>query len=404
MPRISSKGLAVFVLAIAATSRLAIAAPNPTGEASAQLSPIIVSVVPQKTIVPVLGGDGRYHVLYELELLNTLSTPADLQSAQVLATGGKELLTLDAGEIVKGEYLHTLDRQSAKSVSFAPFEGRTLILNLTFDARGNVPRGVTHRFEVSGADPFTHKPALFKYDGGSVSFSRGKPPTLRPPLEGPGWLASDGCCGPTGHINALVGLNGELQGTERFAIDWIKIDSDGRIFTGDKTKPDNWVGYGSKVLAAGSGIVTAAADDEPDQTPGKMPSDLSFAKLPGNYVVIAMKGGASAVYGHLKPGSVRVKVGDRVRAGEVIGLLGNSGGSLAPHLHFHVVNGPSGVASDGYPYEIDSFALAAEAEPSMLAKALDGEGAFQHRDAMKPAERKRELPLNFSIVDFPAAR
>ena len=62
--------------------------------------------------------------------------------------------------------------------------------------------------------------------------------------------------------------------------------------------------------------------------------------------MIALDGGLTAVYAHLKPGSVKVKAGDKVKAGEVIGLLGNTGGSLAPHLHFHIVNGPEGAASD----------------------------------------------------------
>lgn len=279
------------MLVALAISSASFASPSATtfnsSEASAgitsPLSPIVVSIVPQETIVPVLGSDGRYHVLYELQLLNTLGRPADLRSVEVLDAGNsKTLLTLSAADIIKGDYLHTLDRQLATTTSFAPFEGRVLILNLSFDSKNSIPHGLTHRFEVSGADPFNQQPTLFNYGGGSVSVSRRKTPALLPPLQGPGWLASDGCCGPTGHINALVGLNGQLEGAERFAIDWIKIDSSGRIFTGDKTNPSNWVGYGSKVLAPASGVVTEASDGQPDQAPGKMAADLPFSKLPGN--------------------------------------------------------------------------------------------------------------------------
>src|SRR4029453_16025692 len=50
------------------------------GETLGPLSPVLVSLVSQQAIVPVLGSDGRYHVLYELEMLNTLGAPADLRS------------------------------------------------------------------------------------------------------------------------------------------------------------------------------------------------------------------------------------------------------------------------------------------------------------------------------------
>jgi hypothetical protein len=76
------------------------------GETLGPLSPVLVSLVSQQAIVPVLGSDGRYHVLYELEMLNTLGAPADLRSVEVLdADDGKTLLALSAADIIKGEYL-----------------------------------------------------------------------------------------------------------------------------------------------------------------------------------------------------------------------------------------------------------------------------------------------------------
>ena len=288
-------------------------------------------------------------MLYELQLTNTLGTPSILRSVRMLnAASGRTLLSLGAAAIINGDYLHTLDRQIATTTSFAPFEARVLILNLSFTSSNSIPLQVTHRFEVAGVDPFDQRRKLFDYRGGVVSVSRSQPPVLLPPLSGQGWLASDGCCGPTGHVSALFGLDGRLQAAERFAIDWIKIDASGRIYNGTKTNPRNWVGYGATVQAVGSGVVTTATDNQPDQTPGTMPT-LPLAKAPGNHVIIRMAGGVTAVYAHFKPGSVRVRVGDKVRAGEVIGQLGNSGASLAPHLHFHIVNGPNAITSDGFP-------------------------------------------------------
>src|SRR5688500_2719680 len=105
--------------------------------------------------------------------------------------------------------------------------------------------------------------------------------------------------------------------------------------------------------------------------------------------------GFTAVYAHLQPGSIRVKVGDRVKVGQVLGLLGNTGGSLAPHLHFHIVNGANGFTSDGYPYVLRSFALRGQADPALLTQVLAGKASFPH-GREKPAAHKDELPLNFN--------
>jgi hypothetical protein len=370
-------------------------------EAESPVSPLIVTQVPQAAIVPVKGSDGRTHVLYELLLVNTLASPADLRRVEVLdAASGKSLLALDEAAIVKGEYLHGLDRKSAEATTFAPFTGRTLLLNLAFDGKAAIPRKVVTRFEVSGLDPFTSDPTTFDYRGGEVEISDADPPVLSAPLEGDGWLASDGCCGPTGHVSALIGLDGRLQASERFAIDWIKTDKDGHVFNGDKSKPANWVGFGAKVLAVAPGVVTVASNGMQEHDAGAMPDKLAFAQHPGNSVALALDNGFTAVYAHLQPGSIRVKVGDRVKVGQVLGLLGNTGGSLAPHLHFHIVNGANGFTSDGYPYVLRSFALRGQADPALLTQVLAGKASFPH-GREKPAAHKDELPLNFNIVDFP---
>jgi murein DD-endopeptidase MepM/ murein hydrolase activator NlpD len=68
--------------------------------------------------------------------------------------------------------------------------------------------------------------------------------------------------------------------------------------------------------------------------------------------VLDLGGGTYAFYAHLQPGSLRVKNGDRVTRGRVLGLLGNSGNSTEPHLHFHVSDGMSPLGSEGLPYTI----------------------------------------------------
>jgi murein DD-endopeptidase MepM/ murein hydrolase activator NlpD len=202
----------------------------------------------------------------------------------------------------------------------------------------------------------------------------------------------------------VFGLDGKLQGAERYAIDWIRVDPGGRIYHGNPAVLSNWAGYGAKLLAVGNGVVTEAIDNRKNRVPLVKPTTLEFEQLPGNLVVIRLRGGLSAVYAHLIPGSVRVRVGERVHTGQVLGLLGNSGGSLAPHLHFHIVSGPSAAASDGYPYTLNHFKLAANANIEDLAVALKGGAGFPPRSRLKPRPRSRQLPLGFTIDDFPALR
>jgi murein DD-endopeptidase MepM/ murein hydrolase activator NlpD len=68
---------------------------------------------------------------------------------------------------------------------------------------------------------------------------------------------------------------------------------------------------------------------------------LRLKLFAGNYVLLDIGGGRFASYAHFQPNSLKVKVGDRVKLGQVLGLVGNSGNSDLPHLHFHITNAAS---------------------------------------------------------------
>jgi Peptidase family M23 len=94
--------------------------------------------------------------------------------------------------------------------------------------------------------------------------------------------------------------------------------------------------------------------------------------------------------------SVRVKPGDRIRRGDVIGLLGNTGNTSNPHVHFHIMDGPSPLASNGLPFVIVNFTdqgVGTAIEPAFEGKpvVIDPKMAGPHRDS---------LPLNNHIVSF----
>jgi murein DD-endopeptidase MepM/ murein hydrolase activator NlpD len=79
--------------------------------------------------------------------------------------------------------------------------------------------------------------------------------------------------------------------------------------------------------------------------------------LPGNRIIQELSEGHYAAYAHLRPGTIKVKVGDTVHAGDVIAHLGNTGNSIEPHLHFQVCDAPSFPASEGLPFAIDQYTL-----------------------------------------------
>jgi murein DD-endopeptidase MepM/ murein hydrolase activator NlpD len=118
----------------------------------------------------------------------------------------------------------------------------------------------------------------------------------------------------------------------------------------------------------------------------------------GNYVVVDIGRGRYAFYAHLQPGSLEVKVGDKVKTGQQLGKLGNTGNTDAAHLHFHVMDGPSPLLSNGLPFVFTSFegeGLVTD-EPALVA----GVPTTVDTAALTGTHR-RELPLNLEVVAFP---
>src|SRR5262249_12657343 len=160
------------------------------------------------------------------------------------------------------------------------------------------------------------------------------------------------------HRTAIYAVNGRARIPARFAIDWVRLENDGTHARGDKSQIANWHGYGAEALAVAGGALVGAEDDiaeDPCLSCGP-PAPLHLENVSGNFVCLDLGGGRYAFYEHLKRGSVRVKAGDRVKSGQVIGLLGNSGGSSSgPHMHFHVADAQSELAGDGLPYVFRGF-------------------------------------------------
>ena len=140
--------------------------------------------------------------------------------------------------------------------------------------------------------------------------------------------------------------------SQRFAYDLCMV-KDGRTHSGDGKALTDYHCYGQPILAPAAGTVVTVVDSLPDQSIGSRDP----AHAAGNQVVIDHGHQEFSLVAHLQPRSVRVRVGQEVKSGEVLGLTGNSGNTSEPHLHVHLMNGPRMEDSDGLPMPFSGYVL-----------------------------------------------
>ena len=202
------------------------------------------------------------------------------------------------------------------------------------------------------------------------------------------------------HRRALLPVNGRAYISQRFAIDWVELAANGTTHSGDAADNKNYRAYGAEILSVADGIVTETKDGIPQNSPGanSRAVPITMETIGGNHVIVDIGENRFALYGHLQPGSLRVKVGDKVKRGDVLGLVGNSGNSTEPHLHFHICNANSPLGCEGLPYAFASFA-SEEWEDKSETSPSSG-GPTPHRTGVAPTRHDLEIPLEGAVVKF----
>lgn len=154
--------------------------------------------------------------------------------------------------------------------------------------------------------------------------------------------------------------------SQRFAHDLV-IMKDGKSHAGEGKLLTDYYCYGAPLLAPGDGVVVWTEDQQPDQEIG-----TTNASTPvGNGVVIDHGNGEYSLLAHMQPRSLRVKPGDRVKAGQTLGKCGNSGNTSEPHLHYHLQNGPEMREADGLPAFFHD--LVVDGQPVERAEIVKGQ-------------------------------
>jgi hypothetical protein len=316
------------------------------------------------TFVPkaptVVRAGGKEWLYYEVHITNWSDSEMTLLRL--------ELLIGDDVEAIEGDALKRL--AIAAGTKLAP-GARSVILVAA--AGEQFPDSVRHRvtFQVAGeVEPRTVECA-------KVPVTR-DPWQIVAPVAGGPWIARNGPDSSMHHRGTLLNHQGRTTISQRFAFDFVHDNGEEvRSEHGDPLDNKSHLSYGAPVFAVADATVASVVDGLPDNVPDDIFPlvPLIPATMFGNRVTLDLGHDRYATYAHLQAG-LQVHQGDKVRAGQLLGAIGNSGRSTAPHLHFQVTDGPDPIASEGVPFVFTSF-------------SRDG------------ARYSGEMPLNEWIIGFP---
>jgi len=299
--------------------------------------------------------DGKDWLFYEVHITNWSEVEMTLLRLDILIG--------DDEAAIEGDLLKKL--ATAGGVKLRPGVRSIILVPAAGD---HFPDSIRHRvtFQLAGdPNPKTTECATTPVLRGAVR--------IGPPVGAGTWEFTGGPFGDLHHRGAIIAYRGRASLSQRFAFDLVLKTAD----HADHATSADYPAYGVPLLAVADGTVVSVVDGLPDNTPGAILGTVPLTpeNMFGNRVTLEIAKGRYVTYGHMKSG-VRVKQGDKVRRGQVLGAIGNSGRSGGPHLHFQVTDGPDPIASEGLPFVFESFT----------------------RDGTKYSG---EMPLNLWLVSFP---
>lgn len=365
--------------------------------ARAEITPIIGHVLTEPKAAQT--SDGKYLVSYELIVANAVGNDYYLKEIKVInsAKGDKLIKKLCSDEIKR--QIHIPGREK---LNFKLPAGKSgyIKIDLIFDSKKAIPKEVDHIIiaKTDTPSPLVLNPAVSRIGRTNVSAQQGV--VIGPPLRGKNWVAC--AVGKEGyHRSAVLPIDGNWVVAERWAVDWVQFDQEKRLLTGPLEDNRSYPQYGEEIIAVADGLIVSTQDGLPDIPAGEIPQLKDLDQAAGNYIIQEIEEGLYALYAHLQPGSLRVNEADRVKKGQTIALLGNSGNSSGPHLHFQVMSGKSVLGSDGVPYVIDSFYFRGIAlSDDLLETELKSGQPLTIKSSPKDGPIKEKMPANLAVIDF----
>jgi hypothetical protein len=377
----------------------------------AQFTPLTAAVLTEPA--PFVATDDRTHLSYELLTTSSLpsSTPLRLDRVEVRDARTHRVVGSLSGQALAdaanpvGDPLPGADASTPAPPGPTPtvIQGSQqwiIWLDLILDRGERVPKVLEHHLEgavlaPSGTSAFEE----------TVQFTRTahRPPlNLGPPVRPGTWYSSESCCGNTHHRRGLAPINGRFYVPQRFAIDWYRVGRQGQTWEGDPARLTSYLSYRQPVVASLGGTVVEVQDGIPDNTPPETPPIPPIEDTVGNHVTVEVAPGRYLLYAHLTPGSLRVREGDRVASGQVLGLIGNSGNSTTPHLHFQVMTTPEFFPTDSPPFTFRQFRVVGQVEPRIWDDnlGLQPTGVLPITPSPYDGLHRARYPLDREVLKF----
>lgn len=166
--------------------------------------------------------------------------------------------------------------------------------------------------------------------------------------------------------------------SQRYAYDFIILSPEGVSHTADGAKTSDYYCYGKAILAPADGVVVEIKDSCKDSLiMGKGRVDPLVKDIRGNYILLQHADSEFSCLAHLKPGSIRVSVGQKVFRKQPIASCGNSGNTSEPHLHFQVQSDKSFFLSAGLPIHFEDIETISSPnyssyDPRPVPESIDG--------------------------------
>lgn len=339
---------------------------EPSPDDGNELKPLLTRIVREPQ--PFRANDGKIHLVYELEILNFTTETIDLTRLTVFGNSmdTAPLLVLEGDQFMQRTVLlqyHPFKRAPLEDVTvdhIGPGQTAVVYLDVTVDNMESVPGSLINRVEIDGPPVIAQvlgESALTVSTG--VGVNGNQVVVLGEPIKGGRWINVNGCCdfANSAHRRVVRSVDGKEFFPERYSIDIMEVDESNNLFVGDPNLNENWLGYGTELIAVADGVVSRVVKGVPDNKPGESPPfPISLSDGAGNIVILYIGNGTYVLYAHLIPGSNdHLEVGDFVKKGDLVGLLGNTGQSGAPHLHFQVMDGNSIAQAEGLPFVFEQF-------------------------------------------------